>query len=677
MRKIKSKLILLGAVGLVVFGCLQLLKENMKAYKMIDLLDEDSPIARDYQEYKSKRSPGENILLLARKRDGKSMSIDEIGQLHQKLLAAYPTLHILSLKNAKTLHADDYGAGLKPLRELPKDGLNSYFKTNSGAVLYLNSQNEDVLIDLIEKASGLFPDFSFFYFGNLYYQYIFKRESVEEQKLILPALLAVFCLSFFLLFGSAPVILASLFAVGLSYLLTLTFISVWEGTVTPFANFSLYMVFILCVGDLVHYFHDKDNEGKRVFWPCLFTTLTTLAGVGSLALSEVAPIRNFGIYASFGAITSFLLTFYALPFAQKIFDFRFIPKKTPAFYNIPSKSAVVLSWIAFGTLVAGGGYTLFKLEFSENYLKQFPARHKISKDIREVGEELGYTGQVDLVVKSDFSQSLSPDFLKKARSFRKDLLSHPNIAKTGSYLDLADKFDPASEDFRDNMELLDNPKIFGGLISREAGGEQVWKVFFKSMNSKKLSSSFEHIKEAAAKSFGPGNSALAGYGLVRAKISDLLFSTFAGALLSAFAGIFLCFLALFRSLKLALIGLAPNIVPLAAVSAAAYFWTGTFNPYLVALSCVVLGVSVDDTIHLIYAWKRGGDANRAVKKVYAPLLLTSLILIACFSTFALSAFQSLKEAVVYTSLAFICAFWADMYLLPGLLSKMESPKESD
>lgn len=149
---------------------------------------------------------------------------------------------------------------------------------------------------------------------------------------------------------------------------------------------------------------------------------------------------------------------------------------------------------------------------------------------------------------------------------------------------------------------------------------------------------------------------------------NFLFKTFYGSLFLSFAGIFICFLFLFRSFKLALLGMLPNIIPVFIISGLQGFLGIGVNFYLVLLNCIVLGLSVDDTIHFLYHYdQHKSDLKHFLPIISPPLIMTTLLLCTLFTLFTISAFISFSQVALFLCMAFLIALLADLLLLPSLL----------
>lgn len=144
----------------------------------------------------------------------------------------------------------------------------------------------------------------------------------------------------------------------------------------------------------------------------------------------------------------------------------------------------------------------------------------------------------------------------------------------------------------------------------------------------------------------------------------------------AFLLIALCMLYLFRSFRILICSLIPNIIPL-IVTAGIMGWVGVaLNPSTVIIFSVALGIAIDVTIRFLVNYKQelpthGGDVFLTVKETIRhtgiSIVYTSLVLIAGFIVFCFSSFGGIKALGWLTSLTLFLALFTNLILLPVLL----------
>ncbi|MBU6177487.1 MAG: MMPL family transporter, partial [Bacteroidetes bacterium] len=153
----------------------------------------------------------------------------------------------------------------------------------------------------------------------------------------------------------------------------------------------------------------------------------------------------------------------------------------------------------------------------------------------------------------------------------------------------------------------------------------------------------------------------------------------------AFLLISLCMLYLFRSARILLCSLIPNIIPL-IITAGVMGWTGVpLKPSTVLVFSVALGIAIDVTIRFLVNYKQelphhqNDVRSTVIQTIYSTgisIIYTSLVLIAGFVIFCFSEFGGTKALGWLTSLTLVTATLTNLILLPALLLTLGTKKKS-
>ena len=133
---------------------------------------------------------------------------------------------------------------------------------------------------------------------------------------------------------------------------------------------------------------------------------------------------------------------------------------------------------------------------------------------------------------------------------------------------------------------------------------------------------------------------------------------------------------LFRSLKLAVLGLALSLYPVAMVLGLMGLWNIPVNIATVLIAGIAVGLAVDDTIHFVYAYQksrqrgydRGKASEEALVDVGLRMVMTSFILVGSFAAMGLSDFMPTSQFGLLSSFTVVLALVADLTLLPVVLA---------
>lgn len=133
--------------------------------------------------------------------------------------------------------------------------------------------------------------------------------------------------------------------------------------------------------------------------------------------------------------------------------------------------------------------------------------------------------------------------------------------------------------------------------------------------------------------------------------------------------------AAFRSWRLGLASVVPNLLPIGAAAAGLGWMGGYVDVSTLTALTLSLGIATDDTIHVLARWRgereRGAppvDAARAaVLRTLPALTLTTLTLAAAFGQLLTSSLPTIRDFGMLAGTTLIVAFFADVWLLPALL----------
>ena len=513
-------------------------------------------------------------------------------------------------------------------------------------------------------------------FGHSYFQHVVREESIKGQMIAIPLFTLITFLFFKIYFSSYKIAFLSLYIIFLSYLITFLFIIYWEGTLSPFGGLALLISFMMSLSDLIHYFYFLQKNGKhKVLKPCFFTSITTTIGLFSLCLSDIKPVFNFGLYGGLAVMVSFFATFYLLPVLIKMFNVSFNPQSKGGPQNIFNKLGghifeIVTNYrraflTTFLLLIALSFFFIQKISFKENFLKQLKQDHTFSKSAAFFKKHLNFAGQVDLILVQKREFFLNPNIEKWEESLNEKLLQHPLISKVRGLTHLKEDLKKRSQLTLDHLKIMDQFSLLEKLLPSSSDESRII-LNIKSQDSDDLNELFHFIENSLKNPYFKIK--VDGYSKVRYTIMKFLFSTFYGSFFLSFLGIFMVFLILFKSFKLAFIGMIPNILPVLFVSGLQGALNIGINFYLVILNCLILGISVDDTIHFLYHFSQPKkNLKDVLSSITPPLFLTTFVLCLLFPLFSLSAFVSFGQVARFLCVAFIIALLSDLIFLPSII----------
>ena len=458
----------------------------------------------------------------------------------------------------------------------------------------------------------------------------------------------------------------------------------------------------------------------KMFWPILYTVLTTVCAFLSLIFSGIKPIIDFGWMMTFGLITSFLITFTLLPTLLN-----FVPSKNISIKEEKdSKITNTLGRLSlnnknsiFGITIAVIILSIFgisKLEVENSFINYFDKDTEIYKGMKLIDEELGGTTPLEVIIKfpdnevsenedeDDFEDWedeedsnnekywFTKDKIDKIKSVHNYLDNLPEIGKVLSFssiIEVATQLNNNKPLGSLEMGVLyskipENIKteIIDPYISIEDNEARINLRIIDSQKDLRRNDLINQINYDLENKLGLDKSEfkLAG---VLILFNNLLQSLFKSQILTlglVMIGIFGMFLVLFRNIKLSLIGVVPNFI-------AAFFILGIIglleiplDMMTITIAAITIGIAVDNSIHYIYRFKEEyqkiQNYDETLKTCHSTvgvaILNTSITIVFGFSILVLSKFIPTIYFGVFTGIAMLLAMISVLTLLPSLILKI-------
>ena len=457
---------------------------------------------------------------------------------------------------------------------------------------------------------------------------------------------------------------------------------------------------------------------SKMFWPILYTVLTTIIAFLSLIFSEIKPIIDFGWMMTLGLITSFIITFTLLPTLLSFAQLKNISvnkeqkSKITNFLSLISlnnKNSIFLTTVLVIILSITG---ISKLEVENSFINYFDKNTEIYKGMKLIDEKLGGTTPLEVILK----------FPKKEKEQKSndddefDDWGDEEDSDNEKYWFTKDKIDliTSVHNYLDSLPQVGKVISFSSLIevatqlnnNKPLGTLEMGVLYSKIPESIKteIIDPYLSIKDNEARInlriidsqenlrrndlINKINSDLKNeigleqndYKLTGVLIlfNNLLQSLFKSQILTlglVMIGIFLMFIFLFRNIKLSLIGVIPNFI-------AAFFILGIIglleiplDMMTITIAAITIGIAVDNSIHYIYRFKEEfskiKNYDKTIKKCHSTvgiaILNTSITIIFGFSILVLSKFIPTIYFGVFTGIAMLLAMLSVLTLLPSLI----------
>ena len=456
---------------------------------------------------------------------------------------------------------------------------------------------------------------------------------------------------------------------------------------------------------------------KKMFWPILYTVLTTIIAFLSLIFSEIKPIIDFGWMMTLGLMTSFIVTFTLLPTL-----INFVPKENISL-NEKKNSMITLFFAKIsrnnhktiftitGLVIILSLFGISRLEVENSFINYFSKKTEIYKGMKLIDEQLGGTTPLEVILKfpskekqntddedefedwgDDDEQNsdkywFTKDKIDKITSVHNYLDSLPQVGKVLSFSSIIDV-----------ATILNNNKPLGTLemgvlyskipdsikteivdpyISIKDNEARINLRIIDSQENLKRNELIKKINYDLKNEIGLDENEfkLAG---VLILFNNLLQSLFKSQILTlglVMMGIFAMFLILFKNVKLSLIDVVPNFI-------AAFFILGIIglleiplDMMTITIAAITIGIAVDNSIHYIYRFKeefnKSNDYTETLNLCHSTvgkaIVNTSITIVFGFSILILSKFIPTIYFGIFTGLAMLLAMISVLTLLPSLI----------
>ncbi|MDX4039654.1 efflux RND transporter permease subunit [Aliarcobacter skirrowii] len=557
------------------------------------------------------------------------------------------------------------------------------------------------------------------------------------------SLIIIFIFVLWYIFRSFRWVFIILFICFISILSTAGILGLFSWEVTVISSNFVALQLIITMSLVVHlverykelYFKYKNaNQYKLTIntvlsklIPSFFAIITTVVGFSSLMLSNIEPVINLGLMMSVGILVSLILTFIYFPiFVLLIGKKEEVLKDKKLISFIPKLPNIVLNhgkkivFVAFFTILFSfiGSSKIFVENSFINYFKE---NSEIYKGMKVIDENLGGTTPLDVIIKfksEDLNSKVEDsfdDFEAEFESSKNDaqywftqskmetitkvhdyLESIPEVGKVQSLATLL-KIGKLLNNNQDldgitlaviYNQLPDEYKklILSPFVNIEASEARVTMRIIDSNPNlrrdeliKKINSDLEEIITNKETTFRLTN--------LMVLYNNMLQSLFESQIATATTSIFILaimFFILFRNIKMVVIALGTNIIPISLVFGIMGWLEIPLDIMTITIAAIALGIAVDDTIHFIHRFdfeykKSHKDYSLAVEKslnsVGYPMYHTTIIVVIGFSIFMLSNLVPTIYFGILTAIVMITVLAANLILLPRLLILLKPYKK--
>lgn len=472
------------------------------------------------------------------------------------------------------------------------------------------------------------------------------------------------------------------------------------------------------------------NTMRHMFKPCLFSTLTTMVAFFSLSMSGIVPVESFGHVMTVGIALSIVICFIVfpavlmlMPVVKNGYEAKFDVILTSGIAKFCEHfSKLILFFAFFALLLAFYGFT--KLTVENRFIDYFHSDTEIYQGMLEIDTRLGGTTPLDIILDApqsyfdrmqaeqssedgfddfgDFDDGdanpladsywFTPSKLETLVAIHDYLESLP---ETGQVLSIASTYKTVVRLNNDQpfdslkLQLLhsfvpdDLKELMIGPYLAEDGNQVRFSIRVidsqKNLERKVL---LEKIQNDLVEKFGlePEQVRPSSFVVLYNNMLQSLFASQFNTLGLVFLAILAMFVFLFRSFRVAIITIIPNLFAASMIMGLMGLIGLPLDLMTITIAAITVGIGVDDSIHYVYRFKEEfqkdgvyvAAMHRSHRSIGMAMYYTSVVIIFGFSILIASNFMPTVHFGILTGLAMFVALICNLVLLPVLIVKLKA-----
>jgi predicted RND superfamily exporter protein len=544
----------------------------------------------------------------------------------------------------------------------------------------------------------------------------------EIGKFVVAALL-VTSLIFFFFFRSFRATFISLIVVCIGVMWTLGIIGLLRYEITVLTALIPPLIIVIgipnCIFLINKYQHEVKLHGNKVKSlqrvitkignATLMTNVTTASGFATFILTESTLLKEFGIVASLSILAIFILCLLIIPIIYTFLPFpkerhlehlnkRWIGGFVNWMEHMVRKKRIAIYAISVLLLIVSM-IGMYQIKISGSLIEDMPQDSEFVNDIRFFEKEFNGILPVEIMVDTKRKKGvMKPSTLKRMNELENFIVETPELSKPISVVGLV-KYSkqayyngnpkyyqlPTSQENSFILSYAKNSTSDVDLLKNfvdSTGQYARITTFMKDIGTDKMERIQENLGDKINKVFPKEryNVTMTGKALVFQKGTKYLVKNLAISLSLAILLISLFMAYMFRSARMIIVSLIPNLIPLLVTAGVMGYIGVPIKPSTILVFSIAFGISVDDTIHFLAKYRQELQANKwkikpsvygALRETGVSMFYTSIVLFFGFSVFTISNFGGTVALGALVSATLLFAMLSNLLLLPSLLLSLE------
>ncbi|MCO4822097.1 MAG: MMPL family transporter [Flavobacteriaceae bacterium] len=559
--------------------------------------------------------------------------------------------------------------------------------------------------------------------GMPYIRTLNSQNIIDEISTFILAAIGVTSIIFFFFFRSTRATIISMVVVLIGVMWTFGIIGFLEYEITVLTALIPPLIIVIgipnCIFLINKYQHEVQKHGNKakslqrvitkIGNATLMTNVTTASGFATFIITDSTLLKEFGIVASLSILSIFIICLFIIPI---IYSYMPMPKDRHlehlnkrwinTFVDWMERmvrqrkiTIYITSLILLVTSIIG----IYQINISGSLIEDMPKGKQFFKDIRFFESEFNGIMPLEIMVDTKRKKGVMKlTNLKRMNELEDLIIETPELSRPVSIVSLVKYSKQAyyngnpkyyqlpsaqensfilsyAKNSTTNVDLLTNFVDSTGQYARITS-------FMKDVGTDQMERIEEDLHEKIDKLFPEDqyNVTITGKAYMFQKGTHYLVNNLILSLSLAIVLISLFMAYMFRSFKMIIVSLIPNLLPLLITAGLMGYLGVPIKPSTILVFSIAFGISVDDTIHFLAKYRQELQANnwKIRKSVYAALretgvsmFYTSIVLFFGFSVFIISSFGGTVALGALVSATLLFAMLANLLLLPSLLLSLE------
>ena len=571
------------------------------------------------------------------------------------------------------------------------------------------------LLEAFEKENSIDLKIS----GMPYIRTMNSQNIFDEMKLFLGAALAITSLLFFFFFRSVRATIISMITVVIGVVWAFGFIGVFHYEITVLTAIIPPLVIVIGIPNCIFLINKYQQEIKKeanktaalqkmiskVGYATLMTNVTTAAGFATFIFTGNTLLIQFGTIASVCIFGLFVLTILIIPLLYSIMP---LPKERHLKHLDKRWVDGLINWMVSTVnhhrkyvyitslgILALSIVGIYKIKVSGSLLEEMSKESNFFHDIKFFENEFEGIMPLEVLIDTKKPKGVyKSSTLKKIEKLNTEIEKFPELSKTKSVVDIikfakqafyngnAEFYKLPTNQERNFMlpyakSLEENKNLLSSYVDSTGQYARV-TTYMRDVGTEKMEEIENTLYPIMDEVFPKDryDVSLTGRALIFQKGTNYLVKNLRQSLLLAVLLIVLIMLYMFRSVRMILISLIPNLLPLFITGGIMGFIGLPIKPSTILVFSIAFGISVDDTIHFLAKYRQelqsaSGDAVKAtfaaLRETGLSMFYTSTVLFFGFAVFLISSFGGTKALGGLISATLLFAMLSNLVLLPALL----------